>query len=84
MNDIARERRRRLDHERYMRNREERKRKQREYYTQNRDSILEKAGKRRRKVLDEGYVKFDFDTERKKAYFKDYYQNKLKKQNKGE
>ena len=78
MNDIARERRRRLDHERYMRNREERKKKQREYYAQNRDSILEKARERRRKVPDEGYVKFEFYTERKKAYFKAYYQNKIK------
>lgn len=78
MDDTARERRRRLDHERYMRNQEERKRKQREYYTRNKDSILKKASERRRKVLGEGYVKFEFDTERKKAYFKAYYQNKIK------
>ena len=55
MNDIARERRRRLDHERYMRNREERKKKQREYYTQNRDSILEKARKRKKAYIVDYY-----------------------------
>ena len=38
----AAERRRKLDHERYMRSREERKARQRDYYLQNRESILTK------------------------------------------
>lgn len=42
------ERRKRLDHERYMRNRDERIVKQHEYYVANRDDILAKVRERQR------------------------------------
>lgn len=41
MTEDARERRKRLDHERYMRNREERKRRQRIYYRKNIEMYLQ-------------------------------------------
>ena len=41
-NEEAIARRKRLDHERYMRNQEERQRKQREYYATHREEILYK------------------------------------------
>lgn len=41
MTEEARERRKRLDHERYMRNREERKRRQRIYYRKNIEMYLQ-------------------------------------------
>lgn len=47
MTEAARERRRRLDHERYMRSREERKASQRSYYRKNRDELLDKVRQRR-------------------------------------
>ena len=41
--ETAKERRRMLDHERYMRNREERKKKQRAYYAANRERCRAKV-----------------------------------------
>lgn len=78
------ERRKRLDHERYMRNREERLAKQHDYYIANRDAILAKVNEKRQaeRLAKPQKVKFQFDVERRRAYNREWYRkNKNKKIN---
>ena len=80
--ESSKERRKRLDHERYMSKREERLEKQRAYYQANRDVILDKVHKRRQeeRLAKPQRVKFQFDTERRRAYNREWYRkNKNKK-----
>ena len=73
------ERRKRLDHERYMRNRSERLAKQHEYYIANRDEILAKKHEKQvRKIKDVGVVVDKVAKQR--AYNREWYRkNKSKK-----
>ena len=76
------ERRKKLDHERYMRNRDERLAKQHEYYIANRDDILAKVRERRSAEMQAKpqKVKFKYDVERRRAYHREWYRkNKSKK-----
>lgn len=76
------ERRKRRDHERYMRNRDERLAKQHEYYIANRDDILAKVRERRSAEMQAKppKVKFQFDVERRRAYYREWYRkNRCKK-----
>lgn len=75
MADTSKERRKRLDHERYMRNRDERLVKQYEYYIANRDEILAKVHERRsaEMLAKPQKVKFQFDDERRRAYHREWY-----------
>lgn len=78
------ERRKRLDHERYMRNREERLAKQHDYYIANRDAILAKVNEKRQaeRLAKPQKVKFQFDVERRRAYNREWYRkNKNEKIN---
>ena len=53
----AKERRKRLDHERYMRHREERKAKQRAYYAAHREQCIQSVRESRRKrIIKELYA----------------------------
>lgn len=61
--ETARERRRRRDHERYMRHRDERRRRQREYYAANKAAIL---ARKRTKGFERVVVRTD-DEERDRA-----------------
>lgn len=81
------ERRKKLDHERYMRNRDERLAKQHEYYIANRDDILAKVRERRSAEMQAKppKVKFQFDVERRRAYHREWYRkNRCKKKEKTE
>lgn len=81
------ERRKRLDHERYMRNRDERLAKRHEYYIANRDDILAKAKERRsvEMLSKPPKVKFQHDVERRRAYHREWYRkNRCKKKEKTE
>lgn len=77
------ERRKRLDHERYMRNRDERIAKQHECYIANRDDILAKVRERRRieMLAKPAKIKFQFDAERKRAYYREWYRKNKEKRN---
>ena len=81
--ETSKERRKRLDHERYLRNREERLMKQHEYYIANRDEILAKVHERRsaEMLAKPQKVKFQFDDERRRAYYREYYRKHRKKTN---
>lgn len=76
MTEEARERRRRLDHERYVRNREERKRRQKEYYRAHRSDILARVRLRRLGLYERPKMSEEAVTEaknRKKARDRNYY-----------
>lgn len=67
-----------------MRNRDERLVKQHDYYIANRDVILDKVHKKRQeeRMAKPQRVKFQFDTERRRAYNREWYRkNKNKKIN---
>ena len=76
MIEDSKARRKRLDHERYMRRQEERKASQRAYYAANRDEIL--AKKRAKTTPTREVLKYEFDVERKRAYHRAYYHNVTK------
>lgn len=75
MAETSKERRKRRDHERYMRNRDERIAKQHEYYIANRDDILAKAREKRsiEMLAKPQKVKFQFDVERRRAYHREWH-----------
>lgn len=75
------ERRKKLDHERYMRNRDERLAKQHEYYIANRDDILAKAHERRcaEMLAKPPKLKFQYDVERRRAYHREWYRKNRSK-----
>jgi hypothetical protein len=79
--ESASERRKRLDHERYLRNRDNRLKKQHDYYMANQQEILAKVRKRREEeaLARPQRVKFVFDTERKRAYWREWYRKKKAK-----
>lgn len=75
-------RRKRLDHERYMRNREERKEKQRAYYREHRDELLAKVRLRRIGMYtkpERGTEEIERARERKRARDREYYRKRTAK-----
>ena len=81
MTEESRLRRKRLDHERYLRHQEERKMKQHEYYIAHRDEILVKASERRTKdkpIYKKAVLNPEKEREHRRAYQRAYYHNVTK------
>ena len=81
MTEESRLRRKRLDHERYLRHQEERKKKQHEYYLAHREEILVKVHEKRMKdkpIYKNTILNPERERENRKAYQRAYYLNVTK------
>lgn len=81
MIEDSKARRKRLDHERYLRHQEERKMKQHEYYIAHRDEILVKVSERRAKdkpIYKKAVLNPEKEREYRRAYYRAYYHNVTK------